>query len=119
FTILFQEQARKARMSDLLQTALSLGATPGQFLWRVHIPLLLRKGQAVIWLYGIFLLGTYEVPLLLGRSSPRPVTVFITEKLTRYNLGDIAVGHAMAVVYTLVVLAIVSFFIRKQRVELL
>jgi putative spermidine/putrescine transport system permease protein len=119
FSLLFREQARKARMRELMQSAFSLGATPWQFLRRVHIPLLLRKGRAVIWLYGIFLMGTYEVPLLLGRSSPRPVTVYITEKLTRYNLGDIAVGHAMAVLYTVLILVVVSFFIRRQEVQML
>ncbi|MEL7118009.1 MAG: hypothetical protein AAFO07_01165 [Bacteroidota bacterium] len=118
FTLLFIEQAKKERMAELLSSSLTLGSNYMQFIRRVYIPLLVEKTQSVIWLYGIFLLGTYEVPLLLGQSSPRTVTIFITENMRRYNLEDISVGHAMAVIYSLFVLLIISVFVRKKAISL-
>ncbi|TRX52205.1 sugar ABC transporter permease [Fulvivirga sp. M361] len=115
FTLLFTAQAQKERVSELMNAALTLGSSKIQFLKRIYIPLLLLKTRPVIWLYGIFLLGTYEVPLLLGQSSPRPVTLFITDKLTRFDLKDIPVGHAMVVVYTLLVLVVIALFVRKKQ----
>lgn len=114
FTLLFIEQSKKERMPELMQISETLGGSKWQFFRRVFAPLLLIKSQSLIWLYGVFLFGTYEVPLLLGRSSPRVVTVFITEKLTKFNLYDVPVGHAMAVVYSLLILLIISLFVRKK-----
>ncbi len=119
FTLLFIEQGRKERVSDLLQTAQTLGGNGRQFFRKVYCPLVLQRSAPLIWLYGIFLFGTYEVPLLLGRSSPRVVTLFIQDKLSRYNLEDIPVGHAMAVVYSVLVLLVVRLFIRKENLRLI
>ncbi len=119
FALLFTEQARQERMLELREVALTLGSGQGPFFRRVYLPLLMQKSSPLIWLYAIFLLGTYEVPLLLGRSSPRVVTVFITDKLTRFNLADIPVGHAMAVIYTVLVLVVIRIFIRKENLRLI
>lgn len=118
FTLLFIEQARKESMPDLFKMALTLGSKKSQFLRKIFVPLLLLKSRPVIWLYGVFLFGTYEVPLLLGQSSPRTMTIFITEKMSRYNLNDIPVGHAMAMVYSLLVLALIRIFVRKKAINL-
>ncbi len=119
FTLLFIEQNKKERMAALLQSAFTLGSTRWQFFRRIYTPMLLSRTQSVIWLYGIFLLGTYEVPIILGQSTQRPVTIFITEKLTRYNLNDIPVAHATAVLYTVFVLLVVSLFVRKKAINLI
>ncbi len=99
FALLFIHQSGKERIQDLWQVARSLGSRPRQFLFSVFIPLQLRKAALLIRLYGVFLMGTYEVAILMGRSSPRVMTLFITDKLGRFNLGDIPQGHAMLVVY--------------------
>ncbi len=118
FTLLFIEQARKESIPDLFKMARTLGSKKSQFLRKIYVPLLLLKSRPVIWLYGVFLFGTYEVPLLLGQSSPRTMTIFITEKMSRYNLNDIPVGHAMAVVYSLLVLVFIHIFVRKKAITL-
>ena len=114
FTLLFIAQARKERIQGLMDTSLTLGSTKRQFFWRVYAPLILTRSRPMIWLYAIFLLGTYEVPLVLGRSSPRPVTLYITDKLTRFDFNNIPLGHAMAALYTLSILLVISIFIRKR-----
>ncbi|MEZ4774489.1 MAG: hypothetical protein R3D00_14995 [Bacteroidia bacterium] len=115
FTILFFHQSKKERVAELEAMACTLGSTKGRFFREIYIPLLLKKTAPFILLYGIFLFGAYEVPLLSGRSSPRMVTVFITEKMTRFNLLDIPQGHAMAVLYSLVVIVITLVFTRKSK----
>lgn len=118
FTLLFVEQSRKERMPELMQSSQTLGSSNWHFFYKIYAPLLLLKSKPLIWLYGIFLLGTYEVPMLLGRSSPRVVTVFITDKLTRFNLDEIPLGHTMSILYSLIILGIVSLFISKKTSEL-
>lgn len=114
FTFLFLNIAKKEQIIELMNVAFTLGASKSTFIRRVFIPLLLKKATVLIALYGLFLFGAYEIPLILGKQSPRMVSIFITEKLTRFNLNDIAVGHAMAVVYTLIVFVIISLALRKK-----
>lgn len=117
-TLLLVHQAKKERMRQLYDLSKILGGTTRQFISKVFIPLLLRQMKPVIVLYGIFLFGTYEVPLLLGRTSPRVVTVFITEKLSRFNMEDIPTGHAMAVVYTVSILIVVRILFGRGTLAL-
>ena len=114
FSILFIETGKKENMDGLWATSATLGATKFHFFKKVYVPVLLRKSQAVIWLYGIFLAGTYEVPLLLGRSNPQVVSVFITEKLNKFNLQEIPSGYAMAVLYSVIMFTLIFLFIRKK-----
>lgn len=118
FAILFAHQAEKERMGELEAISRTLGGSDRQFLQGVFAPLLLKRSSPLIVLYAIFLFGAYEVPLLLGRSSPRVATLFITEKMTKYNLLDVPVGHAMAVVYTLSVITLATLLLRRGRFKL-
>lgn len=115
FTLLFLAIARKERLPRMREIAVGLGASGRTFLWRVHAPVILGRARPFLLLYGLFLFGAFEVPLLLGRSAPRSVSVFIFEKMTRFDLNDIAVGHAMAVVYTVLVAVMVLFAMRRGR----
>lgn len=114
FTIVFANLARKERLPELRALAYTLGAKAWQFQWRVFIPVILRRAAALIMLYGVFLFGTYEVPLLLGRQAPRAVTVFITEKVTKFDLMNIPVGYAMAVLYMVLIGGVVTFLLRRR-----
>ncbi len=115
FALLFMHQSAKVRMGALWQVAQSLGSKRGQFLLSVFIPLQLRQSELLIRLYAIFLIGTYEVALLMGRSSPRVMTLYITDKLGRFNLADIPQGHAMLVIYILLAGVLAFGGIKKYR----
>ena len=118
FTLLFQQIARKENLYEIRTVSLTLGGSEFQFFRKLYLPIILKKAYPVIVLYGIFLFGTYEVPLILGVSSPRVVTLFITEKLTKYNLYEIPVGYAMAVLYGIVVCVAVILLVRKRNVRI-
>lgn len=119
FTLLFQQIATKENLKEIRTVSQTLGSTETQFFRKLYVPMILKKAYPVIVLYGIFLFGTYEVPLILGISSPRVVTLFITEKLTRYNLYEIPVGYAMAFLYGMVVWVAVMLLVRKRNVSII
>ena len=115
FTLVFVHQARQEDLPALKRVALSLGAGNTHFFRRVYAPVLLKRGLPLILLYAVYLFGTYEIPLLLGRSSPRVVTVYITEQLTRFDLNNIPLGHAMAAIYSLLVVVFLLFWLNRKQ----
>ncbi|PKP47300.1 MAG: hypothetical protein CVT95_05845 [Bacteroidetes bacterium HGW-Bacteroidetes-12] len=119
FTFIFLSIAKKERIIELKQIATTLGTSKKDFITKIFIPLILKKADILIALYGLFLFGAYEIPLILGKQSPRMVSIFITEKLTKFNLNDIALGHAMAVVYTLLVFLTITIILRKKTTKLI
>jgi putative spermidine/putrescine transport system permease protein len=118
FSLVFVHQAGLERIPELRRLSLSLGCSARAFFARVYAPLLLRRNLPLILLYGVYLLGTYEIPLLLGRSAPRSISVYITEQLTRFDTGNFALGHAAAVLYALLVALSLVFFLRLRAGQL-
>lgn len=107
------------RLDELKQVAISLGATRGQAYRQVVIPALWRKGYPTVVLYGIFIFGAYEIPLLLGRQSPEMISVFATRKIKeRYDLLQLPEGYVLAVIYSLLMIMSVLWLLRKQPKQL-
>jgi putative spermidine/putrescine transport system permease protein len=117
FALVFVNIAEKENLIGLQGMSATLGASKRQFFFRVFTPLMLKRATSLLLLYGVFLFGTYEVPLLLGRSSPRAVTILIVEKVSKYDLSGIPVGHAMAVLYSVMVGLLVTAFIWRKNAE--
>ena len=115
FLLLYISRIKTENVESYLQLASSLGASRRQALRRIVIPLLLRKTFPNILLYFIFIFGSYEIPLLLGRSNPEMVSVLAVRKLQKFNLYDIPQGYAIAILYTLVTLCILVLFLRTQK----
>jgi putative spermidine/putrescine transport system permease protein len=116
FILLFLSVYQNERIDDLTTLAQSLGSNPSQSTWKVTIPILLQKARRLIALYFIFLLGAYEVPLILGRESPQMLSVLIVRDLRQYDLSQISEGYVVAVIYTLIV-GLITFLIFSQRKE--
>jgi putative spermidine/putrescine transport system permease protein len=106
FVLFLLQLHRKERLDELWQVAQSLGAGRAAFFRSVYWPLLWRRIRSLSFLYATVLMGSYELPLLLGSSSPQVLSVFITDKLGRFNLADLPLGHAMAVLYAALVFVI-------------
>jgi putative spermidine/putrescine transport system permease protein len=108
------------KLDELETTAKTLGAGSLQIIFRIELPILLRRMFPILALYFIFFLGAYEIPLILGQSSPQMISVLIVEKLQRFNLADIPVAHAMVVWYSLICLATITllFYQYKKRFQL-
>jgi putative spermidine/putrescine transport system permease protein len=84
-------------------------------LLRVHLPVLLKGIFPVVSLYTIFFMGAYEIPLILGQSSPQMFTILILEKLQRYSLSDIPDAYAMALFYAIIYIGTLSWLMMQYK----
>ena len=115
FTLLFADLYRSERIGELASVARSLGAGPGQCLRRVEIPLLLRAGAANLALLFILVLGSYEIPLLLGRQAPQMLSVLTLRKYALFDIAQKPQAFVVALVYTALVLVLIGILFRGER----
>ncbi len=116
FVLLFLNVYKNERVEELSILAQSLGANAKQIVSRVFLPILLKKTWVLIVLYFIFLLGAYEVPLILGQESPQMLSVLIIQEIKQYDLDKISEGYVVAVLYTLIVsVAAIALFLPKRK----
>lgn len=115
FVLLFLNVYKNERIEELSVLAQSLGANTKQVTQKIFLPILIKKTWVLIVLYFIFLLGAYEVPLILGQESPQMLSVLIIREIKQYNLDKISEGYVVAVMYTLIVsaAAILLFYPKK------
>ncbi len=117
FTIFFANLYQNERLGEYLHLAATLGANGRQRIFRVAVPVLLRRGLATVFLYFMFVMGSYEIPLLVGSQSVQMVSVRTIQRLQRYNLGDIPEAYAISVAYTVLVAVLLGgllWYNRKQ-----
>ena len=115
FVLLYLSLIINDNLDNLKLLAASLGATKKQVLWQITIPILFKKSFPTIVLFFIFKLGSYEIPLLLGRSNPETISVFIARKMQRFNLMDIPQGYAVAVLYAMMVFILLSISLKVSK----
>jgi putative spermidine/putrescine transport system permease protein len=115
FTLYYMNLYRNENLAALENLAKTLGATSWSASIRVSLPILLKRSWILIVLYFIFLLGAYEVPLVLGQESPQMLSVLIIEEIRQYDLEKISTGYAMASLYTLVVSAAVLLLLSNKK----
>jgi putative spermidine/putrescine transport system permease protein len=104
----FERHRAHERVDELCRVAATLGATPVQRIVRVAMPVLLRRGASSIALVFVVVLGSYEIPLLLGRASPQMLSVLVMRKYGRFDLEDKPEALALAVLYTVLVAAVTA-----------
>ena len=117
FLLLFLSVYKNERLAELKELAISLGAKPAQAKWRISLKLLLYKTKTLISIYFIFLLGAYEIPLILGQESPQMVSVLIVRELNQYDLSKISEGYVVAVMYTVIVSLFTIFLFANRKTE--
>lgn len=115
FTIFFHNIYRGEQVGHMIELASTLGAGKRYINRTVVVPMLLRRGFSTIMLYVIFVLGSYEIPLLLGREYPQMLSVLIINKLRKFNLMDIPEAYGVAVLYAAIVLTIVVITFKKRK----
>lgn len=102
-------------MEDLQFLGSTLGARPLQNLRKIVIPIFLYKNRTTILLYFIFMIGAYEIPLILGSQSLRMVSVLVIDTMTRFDLGAKPLAYAYAVFFSGLVL-LFTLLVLKQKV---
>ncbi|MGB3145602.1 ABC transporter permease [Maribacter litoralis] len=115
FVLLFMNVYKNERIQELSLLAQALGAKKNQVVRKVFLPIMLQKTWILIVLYFIFLLGAYEIPLILGQESPQMLSVLIIREIKQYDLTKISEGYVVAVIYTAIVaLAAIVLFLPKK-----
>lgn len=115
FMILFGNLRESENLEALENLSMTLGANALQTARRVTIPILLKRAFPTMVLYFIFVLGSYEIPLLLGRQSPQMISVLVLRKLRRFDLLDIPEAYLIALLYLFVVGALIIILFRHKK----
>jgi len=108
FTLLFAQVADSERLTEFTALARTLGAGRVQRLRRVALPLMLRGASSSIWLVFVVVMGSYEIPLLLGRQTPEMISVLALRKYAMYDLTQKPEAFVVAILYTLVTAGLVT-----------
>lgn len=114
FIILFSNLYQSEKIAFYVNLAKTLGATNSQILRKVTMPILLKRASISIYLFVIFVMGSYEVPLLLGRQNPQMISVAVLQKIQRFNLNDMPQGYAMSLLYVLLIVLILFILYFKN-----
>ena len=113
-TILFTRLFEAQRVAELSRAAMSLGASPWQSVWLVEVPVLLRAASENLALLFIAVLGSYEIPLLLGRQAPQMLSVLTLRKYALFDLRQKPEAFVIALLYALIVLAPLAWVLRRR-----
>lgn len=111
--ILFSNLYQNERLDEFVKLAETLGASQRQITWKVTTPVLLNRAFATLVLYFIFVMSSYEIPLLLGSQSREMISVLTIRKLQRFNLNDIPQAYAISVLYGAVLIILVVNLLKK------
>jgi putative spermidine/putrescine transport system permease protein len=114
FALLFDKLRRSERIDELSTLAVSLGASRGQRLRRVEIPLLLRAAASNLALLFVVVLGSYEIPLLLGRQTPQMLSVLTLRKYALFDIRQKPEAFVVALLYTALVLGVIGVVFRED-----
>lgn len=112
--ILFSNLYQNERLEEFVKLAETLGASQRQITLRVTTPVLLNRAFATLVLYFIFVMSSYEIPLLLGSQSREMISVLTIRKLQRFNLNDIPQAYAISVLYGAVLITLVVNLLGKK-----
>lgn len=111
FSLYFINLYDGERIREYAQVGKSLGASRTQQLFRIETPILLRRGFPTIILYTIFVLGSYEIPLILGQQSPQMMSVLIIRKLRKFSLDTIPEAYVAALLFiTVIILLLIAIY---------
>lgn len=113
--ILFTNLYHNENLKSFVALAKTLGATPPQVTQRIIVPVLLQKSFATLVLYFVFIMSSYEIPLLLGSQSRQMISVFTIEKLQRFNLQDIPQAYAISVLYGMLLIILVINLLGRNK----
>jgi len=114
FTLLFVQIADAERLDELLSLARALGAGRLQGVLRVGVPIILRGAASNICLFFIVVMGSYEIPLLLGRQTPEMLSVLALRKYAMYDLAQKPEAFVVALLYTLATAGLVVAVSRRK-----
>ncbi|MDA3914071.1 hypothetical protein [Oleiagrimonas sp.] len=104
--LLFGRLERHLRLDALARVAHTLGASRMQVWTRVRIPALLRTAEPTLTVYGLVLVGAFEIPLLVGAQSPSMISVLIERQFAHFDITTKPEAYALATLYALIAMSL-------------
>jgi len=112
--LLFAQLYGSERVEAYAALARGLGATRGQTLRLVVVPMLLRRAATNVLLLFVVVLGSYEIPLLLGRQAPQMLSMLTVRKWQRFDLLQKPEAFVVALLYTALALALLALALGRR-----
>ncbi len=116
-TLFFLKTWTTARIDRYCMIAQALGASRGEARWQIALPMLLNRGRQMIMLTFLLNLGSYEIPLLLGRQSPQMFSVLTQRRFGQYNLLERPEAFVLATTYLLLASLGVKLMLAWRRTD--
>ncbi len=116
FALLYAQLYENEKLDELTSLARTLGAGRVACLRRVILPLLLRRSLANLSLFFVGVLGSFEIPSLVGAQSPRMISVLTRQKFALFDLSEKPQAYIIAVLYSLLALSLISLTLRRREV---
>jgi putative spermidine/putrescine transport system permease protein len=117
FVFLFADLYRSERTASLLELAATLGASRRQGLLRVTLPILLHAAAPSLALLFVLVLGSFEIPLLLGRQSPQMLSVLTYRKYGLFDISEKPEAYILSLGFTVLALGLAAISFRARRSE--
>ena len=114
FTVMMLQIYETEKIEHLRQLAASLGASRWQSLRRVAVPMLLQRSSSNLILYFLFVLGSFEIPLVVGPQNPLMISMLTRRKFGLYDLAQKPEAFVISVVYTAILLVLLSLIFRRR-----
>lgn len=115
FTLYFINLYEHENIEELSQVGFTLGASRIAQTRRIVIPILLRRAFPTLTLYTIFVMGSYEIPLILGRQSPQMISVLVIRKLRKFSLSTIPEAYVIALIFiAVIIVTLLTLFKNKN-----
>lgn len=115
FTLYFMNLYDQENVEELSQVGQALGASQFDQNRRIVVPILLRRAFPTLTLYTIFVMGSYEIPLILGRQSPQMISVLVIRKLRRFSLSTIPEAYVTALIFIAIVIGVLILLFKSQK----
>lgn len=118
FTLYFAQVYETEHVGELSHLTRALGGSEWDVIRRVAVPVMWNKGLTQLLLLFISVLGSYEIPLLLGRQSPQMLSVLTLRKYQLFDLASKPEAFIAALLYTGFVLALLVTAFRRGKMVL-
>jgi putative spermidine/putrescine transport system permease protein len=110
---------RKIYAEESIHQQIQLGEELGASRWyairKIAIPSLIHKSRFLILLYFVFALSSYEIPLILGSQNPKMITVFIMDKIQKFDLSTIPEGYGLMVIYSFLIILVGHWLLQNRK----
>lgn len=101
----------------LSELASTLGARSVDIRVKVVFPILFKGIMPTLGLFFLFILGAYEIPLLLGRQDPQMITLLTLRKLQRFDLSVIPQAYVVVLIYIALVLMVMLWGLKGKKIR--